>query len=605
MQPGNRLIHEKSPYLLQHAHNPVDWYPWGDEAFDVARRQGKPIFLSIGYSTCRWCHIMEREVFEDVECARILNDLMVSIKVDREERPDLDHVYMTAVQLLTGAGGWPMSAFLLPDGRLFYGGTYFPPGQFKRVVAQLAASYRDEREKVEQTASEVARSVADGLTPPAEERMLSRTLVSQALSRLDQQYDEVHGGFGGAPKFPPHGALALLIHAQRERPNLLQMISGTLDGMALGGIHDHIGGGFHRYSTDAEWFLPHFEKMLSDNALLARAYVDGYLLTKDPFYREVAEGIFRWAAREMTGPEGAFCTGMDAESEGVEGMFYLWRHHDIMSLLGSEDGELFCRAYQVTADGNYREEHRGLGRTRLNILYLKQRLSNLAVSEQVPMMEFETRMAHARARLLAARDQRVRPFTDDKVITAWNAMMVSSLAHAGRVLNDPHHIAAAEKAARFLLTHLYADGQLRRRWREGEVSREVFLDDHAFLIQALLELHETTGHSPWLEHAGRLADEMLARFGDDREGDFFFTPSDAEQPFVRPKEVLDQPIPSSSGTAAQALVRLTAATGDDRYRAASGRALLALSPWAARTPRGAENLALAIAQFLPSPLFAS
>jgi len=600
MNHANRLIREKSPYLLQHAYNPVDWYPWGEEAFDRARREDKPVFLSIGYSTCRWCHIMEREVFEDPECAQILNQRMVSIKVDREERPDLDHIYMTAAHILAGSGGWPLSAFLLPDGRPFYGGTYFPPGQFKRLVMELSASYRDRRKQIEEAAREVTSRVSNSYTIHLGEAPATLDLVARTLLKLEQEFDPAHGGFGVAPKFPPHGALALVAHALRTggRSELRRLFTTTLDGMALGGLHDHVGGGFHRYSTDAAWFLPHFEKMLYDNALLSRSYVDGYLLTGDQFYRRVAEGIYQWIVREMIAPEGAFLTAMDAESEGAEGRFYLWQRDEVMQLLGEEDGSLLCRAYQVTEEGNYRDERSGLGRTGLNILHLGQRLSIFASSRGLSPDALEARMARARARLLVARDQRERPFTDDKIITAWNGLMIASLAYAARHFHIRQYVHVAESAAHFLLTRSCPNGRLRRRWREGETGDQVFLDDHAFLAQGLLELQEATGSSFWLEQARRVMEEALASFRDGRNGDFFFTPSDTEALFARPKELFDQPVPSSNGMAAQVLVRLAALTGEKHYRAAAEEALHALSPWIAQISRGAESLALAAAMHL-------
>jgi len=587
MTHTNRLIDEKSPYLQQHAHNPVDWYPWGPEAFEKATRENKPVFLSVGYSTCYWCHVMERESFEDESLATLLNDNFVPIKVDREERPDIDQVYMDAVQSITGRGGWPMSVFLLPDGRPFYGGTYFPPDQFRQVLTRVARMYREERVRLDESAADVAESVASmaGVPKRAAGTEVGERLVRRTLEVLHRSFDAAHGGFGGAPKFPPHGALRLLLHEYRKahEEGLLQMGTATLDQMALGGIHDHIGGGFHRYATDERWFVPHFEKMLYDNALLSRSYLEFYAVTHDPFYREAAEGIYAWVEREMTSPEGGFYSALDAESEGVEGKFYLWRRDEIISALGEKPGAIFCRVYNVTSEGNYTEEATGK-RTDENILYLKQRVGQ------------DLRVLPAlRAQLLRARDQRPRPHRDDKVITSWNGLMIASLAYAGRELQEPRYTGMAERAARFVLANLYADGRLLRRWRDGEAKFPGYLDDYAYLADGLLELHETTGDREWLDRARELMEAAIAEFWDDQDGGFFYTGEHSERLFVRPKEALDHPLPSGNGMAALVLLRLARATGEDRYRGYAERTLHALAPWMERAPYGTETLVLATA----------
>ncbi len=594
---SNHLIGEKSPYLRQHADNPVDWYPWGEQAFARALSEDKPVFLSVGYSTCHWCHVMARESFEDPAVAATLNASFICVKVDREERPDIDQVYMSAVQSVSGRGGWPMSAFLLPDGRPFYGGTYFPREQFRKLLMQIARMYREDRGRLEKAAAEVTQAVAamseiprrteaDGAASSMGERVVRRTL--QVLHR---SFDAAHGGFAGAPKFPPHGALALLLHEypRTNEEGLLRMAIATLDAMALGGIHDHVGGGFHRYATDERWLVPHFEKMLYDNALLARRYAEAFAITRDPFYREVAERVYCWAEREMTGPEGEFYSALDAESEGVEGAFYVWRKDEIVSVLGEEEGALFCRSYSVRPEGNYADEATG-GRTGENILHLSGR------GIQGSSSQGSGDLAAMRVRLLRAREQRPRPGRDEKVITSWNGLMIGSLAHAGRVFQDQRYTAMAEKAARFVLRHLLAGRRLFRRWCEGEAKHAGCLDDYTYLATGLLELWEATGTEEWLAQAREVTEIAIEEFWD-QEGDaFFYTGEQSEHLFARPKDALDHPLPSGNGTAALLLLRLSEITGDRRYHDYAKRTLEAMSPWMERGPFGAETLALAAAQ---------
>ena len=597
----NRLIDEKSPYLLQHARNPVDWYPWGPEAFAEAKRRDRPIFLSVGYSTCYWCHVMERESFENEDIAQVLNDNFIAIKVDREERPDIDQIYMAALQVLTGRGGWPMSVFLTPDGKPFHGGTYFPPAQFRETLARAARMYEQERKEVLQTAEEVVEQVAAmaGPRPRPAEGKLDRRVVRRALEVLHREFDVEHGGFGGAPKFPPHNGLTLFLHEYRgtREAGLLQMAARTLEAMALGGIHDQLGGGFHRYATDAEWLVPHFEEMLCDNALLIGNYVEAYALTKDPFFRAAAEDICAWVEREMTSPEGAFYTALDAESEGVEGKYYIWTRREILDLLGEDEGALFCRVYNVEEKGNYAEEATGR-RTGGNILHLKQRLPQIAGEMGIPAAEMEARTAHARRKLLEARGRRVRPRRDDKVLTAWNGLMIGSLAYAGRALEEPRYVQAAERAARFVLDNLSENGRLLRRWRDGEAKYPGYLKDYVYLAQGLLELYEATGDRHWFERARELMDAAIAEFWDEADGGFFVTAERGERLFARPKDALDHPLPSGSGTAARVLLYLGEITGDDRYLDYVEETLHAFTPWMERAPVGTETLLLATSMYL-------
>ncbi|MBN2492720.1 MAG: thioredoxin domain-containing protein, partial [Planctomycetes bacterium] len=502
----NRLVREQSPYLLQHAHNPVDWYPWEPEAFAAAAARDVPIFLSVGYSTCHWCHVMAHESFENLAIARLLNEHFVPVKVDREERPDIDEMYLGATQVLTGHGGWPNSVWLTPDRRPFFAGTYFPPEDrpdrpgFPTVLRRIAAWWATERRHVEAQADEVTdalRRMAGGSHMAGSGRA-GRERVAAALAELRRTFDPRHGGFGTRPKFPPHGALALLLHefeltGDRE---LLGMVTRTLDGLRLGGIHDHVGGGFARYATDERWFLPHFEKMLYDNAQLARAYVDAWRLTGTEDYRRAAERTFMWVLREMRHGEGAFYSAWDADSEGEEGKFYLWRRAEVREALGTAEGELFCRVYGVSEAGNYCEEATGR-RPGTNIVYLEQPLEATAAREGLAPAALQARMDDALEKLRAVRSRRVRPHLDDKVLASWNGLMIGSLAHGGRVLGEPRYVAAAAAAARFVLAHLRAGGRLRRSWRAGEAKLNAYLDDHVFLAHGLLDLHEATGEAVW------------------------------------------------------------------------------------------------------------
>jgi len=602
----NRLIHEESPYLLQHARNPVDWYPWGEEAFARARKEDKPIFLSVGYSTCHWCHVMERESFEKEDVARLLNEHFIAIKVDREERPDVDDLYMNATQLLTGRGGWPNSVWLTPEGRPWYAGTYFPPEDyygrpgFKTILLRLAEVWRTRRPEVESQAAQVWQALqrmssggeADGMGE------LTRQLVGPAMGELRRSFDPQRGGFGGAPKFPPHGSLSLLLYEYRrtKEDSLLAMATRTLDAMAQGGIYDHVGGGFHRYSTDERWFLPHFEKMLYDNAQLSRTYVDAYLLTGREDYRRVAAETYEWVLREMIGPEGGFYSALDADSEGEEGKFYLWRREEILALLGEKEGQFFCQVYQVEPDGNFREEASG-HRPGTNILHLAQPLAETAQAQGLAPADLRRRLERARQKLLEVRNQRVWPHLDDKVLTAWNGLMIGSFAFGGRHLKEPRYTQAAEQAAHFVLTTLRRNGRLLRTYRDGVAKLNAYLEDYAFLAEGLLELYEATGNRRWLEEAEQLADVLLQQFRDEKEGGFFFTSADHEEWLVRSKQPYDQALPSGNGMAAQVLVRLGQLTGKPQYRAAARTTLDAFVGLMERAPRATESLILATALY--------
>ncbi len=604
--PGrNRLIHESSPYLLQHAGNPVDWYPWGEEALRRARLEDKPIFLSVGYSTCHWCHVMERESFEDERIAALLNEHYVPVKVDREQRPDLDQVYMLATQILTGSGGWPNSVWLTPDAKPFFAGTYFPPDDrmgrpgFHTLLLRIAEFYRRRRDEVDETARRLGAALAEYAASarageqdaPLTDATPDSDLATEAREELARTFDADCGGFGHAPKFPPHGSLRLLTHLADTRVDreALAMVSTTLDAIADGGIHDHLGGGFHRYATDRAWLVPHFEKMLYDNAQLVLAYLDADRLLDRPRYRMVARRACDWVLREMTDPEGGFHSAVDADSEGAEGKFYLWTRAEIVHALGEELGDLACRAYGVRAEGNYRDEVTGT-RTGTNILHLPRPLEEVAGEMGMDVAGLRKQLAQARRELLTCRSRRVGPARDDKVLTAWSAMMISALVRAGQVLDDDRYARAARKAAEFLLTLRDEDGRLARSWRRGVVSGPGYLEDYVFLAGALLDLREASGETRWLDEARALTDEAVRRFGDEAGGGFFFTAPEHDTPLARTKDPTDNALPSANAKAVEVLERLAADTGDDGLRRLARRTVEAFSPLARRVPQAAPTL---------------
>lgn len=593
----NRLTHEKSPYLLQHSHNPVDWYPWGPEALAASRTQDKPLFLSVGYSACHWCHVMERESFENEAIAQLLNQHFISVKVDREERPDIDEIYMTAVQMMTGQGGWPMSVFLLPDGRPFYGGTYFPPeGRHGRVgfaslIVQLAEAYHNRRTEVEQ----VAVSITEDLQQATRQRPLAApagpldpiAFLRAAVTDLEKRFDAENGGFGGAPKFPPHHALRLLCESMRLAGEGGNLLLTTLDKMALGGIYDHIGGGFHRYSTDAVWLLPHFEKMLYDNALLARVYADAFTLTDREAYARIARETCDWVLRDMTDPTGGFHAALDADSEGEEGKYYVWTPDEVIALLGEEAGKAFCHQYNIQPGGNFHDEatRRATGHS----------IPHLALGESSVVLPntLEPGIADSREKLRLARDKRIPPGKDDKVITSWNGLMIGALAFAGNALNEPRYIEAAKRAAEFCLTTLRHNGELLRRYARGDAGLPAFLDDYAYLADGLLDLYAATREERWADEARSLADTLLESFWDREDGGFFFAGSGHEELIARSKDLFDGALPSANGVAARVLARLGKLPGGDRYRDNAQALLHIYRGMLHRAPNGTHSLALA------------
>ncbi|MEE9393851.1 MAG: thioredoxin domain-containing protein [Planctomycetota bacterium] len=581
----NRLVFESSPYLLQHARNAVDWYPWGPEAFAKAKREGKAVFLSVGYSTCHWCHVMERESFENQKVADLLNEHFVSIKVDREERPDVDNIYMAAVQAQTGRGGWPMSVFMTPDRKPFWGGTYFPPEDsrgrpgFKSIITQLSAAYKNQRKQVLARADKITVQL-QAMTASPEKAKLDASTITKSLDRYQTLFDAERGGFGRAPKFPrSHGLSFLLrIHQRTQDARAISMVKTTLDHMSRGGIQDHLGGGFHRYSTDAKWLVPHFEKMLYDQALLARTYLEAFQVTADAQYAQTARDIFHYVLRDMTDDEGGFYSAEDADSEGEEGKFYVWTRQEILRHLGQVDGELFCKVYNVSKIGNFKDETTGKLMA-ANILHLQRPIAQLAAElaakpttkSKTPdsRAAFKARLKSWRDRLFAVREKRIHPLKDDKILTDWNGLMISALAYGGQALGDERYTQAAVRAATFNTKTMIRDGRLLHRYRQGDASIKGYLDDYAFLCLGLLDLYETTFDAQWLGLADRLAKEMIRLFWDDKTAAFHFSGRDAEGLITKTKEVNDGAVPSGNSVATLVLLRLGRLTTNSKFTKAA------------------------------------
>ncbi|MBX7222334.1 MAG: thioredoxin domain-containing protein [Blastocatellia bacterium] len=598
----NRLIHETSPYLRQHAHNPVDWFPWGEEALSLAKALDKPILLSIGYSACHWCHVMEHESFENEGIASLMNRYFVNIKVDREERPDLDAIYMNAVQMLTGRGGWPMTVFLTPDQVPFFGGTYFPPQDrygmpgFPKILLGVADAYETRREEVLQSAREILDELqAIDTTRPAEEP-LTDAVFAKAYRVFSSRFDWNHGGFAPAPKFPNSMSHSFLLRywykIKEERAK--EMVELTLLKMSQGGMYDQLGGGFHRYSTDARWLVPHFEKMLYDNALLVRLLLEAYQITGEAYYRQTVEETLDYVLREMTSPAGGFYSTQDADSEGVEGKFFIWSKAEVEQLLGTEDADLFCRFYDVTEEGNFEETHR-------SILNIREPLSVVANLKNVTEGRLTEALNRGRRILFEAREQRIKPGLDDKQLTAWNGLMLASLARAGAVLGEPRYVAAAVKNAEFILANLYRDGRLLRTHKDGESKLNGYLEDYSFLIDGLVSLYETTFETRWLEKAQELADVMLERFSDTENGGLYFTSNDHETLISRTKDFFDNATPSGNSVAVDVLLRLGVLTGVDRYRTKAEEILLLLNENMEKMPSGFAHLLCALDFYLSAP----
>ncbi len=597
----NNLISETSPYLLQHAHNPVDWYPWGEAALGRARAENKPILLSIGYSACHWCHVMEHESFENEDIARLMNENFVNIKVDREERPDLDQIYMNAVQMMTGQGGWPMTMFLTPEGVPFYGGTYFPPSDrynmpgFPRILASVAEAFRSQPDQVASTATAMLGELRLVGRADQSRDVVTTDVLDSAFRRISTNYDRTNGGFGGAPKFPPAMNLEFLLHSYHRlgSTEALEMVEHTARKISEGGMYDQLGGGFHRYSVDAKWLVPHFEKMLYDNALLSRLYLHLYQATKNPAARRIAEETLDYVVREMTDAAGGFYSSQDADSEGEEGKFFVWSRQEILEVLGDGDGDLFCQYFDVTAGGNFEGE---------NILHITSSIADLAAKNKLSAEELQARINSGRRKLFALREQRIKPGRDEKVLTAWNGLMLSSFAEASAILERPDYRNVAEANARFLLSHLQKDGLLLRTYKAGEAKLNAYLEDYACLIDGLISLYEATGELTWIESAVALVDKMIEQFWDDSEGGFFFTGKSHEKLIVRSKEFLDNATPSGNSIATLSLLRLSLLTANEDYRRRATAVLRLMADQIRRYPSAFGFALSALDFYLGMPL---
>jgi len=584
----NRLIEETSPYLLQHAHNPVNWFPWCEEALKTARQQNKPILLSIGYSSCHWCHVMERESFENEVIADIMNRHFVNIKVDREERPDLDSIYMNYVQMATGQGGWPLTVFLTPDLIPFFGGTYFPPVSalgrmgFKTVLENIHHFFQTQRDQIQGKQRDILAGLKNTARVNFGEQELDEDLLEQAFINSMRQFDSRNGGFGAAPKFPSTMTLAFLLrwHQRTHNQAALDAVTLTLDSMARGGIYDHLGGGFHRYSVDDRWLVPHFEKMLYDNALLTRLYLEAYQVTGEVFYRLVAEETLAYVQRDMTSIDGGFYSAEDADSEGEEGKFYVWTVEETREILGLQDSELFNDYYDVTTAGNWEGK---------NILHPQGDLTAYAKERDLPPEELKGFLDLCRSRLFQSRKERVRPLLDDKVLASWNGLMLTAFAEAAGVLDNSDFLRMAERNAHFLTSRMLVRNRLQRTWKNNDARLLAYLDDYAHIIEGLITLYEVGGDPVWIDQALSLMETQLALFYDEERGDFFLTSEEHEALPVRQKEFFDNALPSGNSVSSLNLLKLAVLTGQNRYGSIARRMLERMAGGMSQHPLAFSN----------------
>jgi len=594
----NRLIHETSPYLLQHAHNPVDWYPWGEEALARSKKEDKPILLSVGYSSCHWCHVMEKESFENEAIAETMNQRFINIKVDREERPDLDELYMNAVQVITGSGGWPMTVFLTPDLIPFHAGTYFPPedrggmpgfAKILVVVSDYYHSRRGEVEKMEAQLKNALHQIAE--IHPSQETVNDRVL-SNAFSAFESQFDPIYGGFGNAPKFPASMALSFLLRYWKSMGSkkALEMAEKSLERMAGGGIYDHLGGGFHRYSVDERWLIPHFEKMLYDNALLSRTYFEAYQATHKERYRRVGEEILNYVLREMKGPEGGFYSTQDADSEGQEGKFYVWTRDEIKKVLGKERGTPFCAYYGVATEGNFE------GRT--SVLNIASSFENVSQLYGTPVEELGKLLEEGRQKLFSEREKRVRPGRDEKILTSWNGLMISSFVDGFRATGNEKYLKGAVQVAQFILREMRKGGHLLRVFNQGKARVKGYAEDYAFLIQPLIDLYEATFEMEWLKEADELNRRMIHQFWDEGNGGFFFTGKENEPLIARSKNPYDNAIPSANSIAVSNLIRLSYLTGEESFKQKAEQILHLFHNFLEQHPSGFAQMLSGLSFFL-------
>ena len=594
----NRLIQETSPYLLQHAHNPVDWYPWVEEALNRSKNEDKPILLSIGYSSCHWCHVMEKESFENEGIAEAMNERFINIKVDREERPDLDELYMNAVQVMTGSGGWPMTVFLTPDLVPFHAGTYFPPEDrggmpgFPKVLVVVSDYYRTHREEVGKMVSQMKKTLQQIVDIVPSQEAMDRKILSKAFEVFENQFDSTNGGFGKAPKFPNSMALSFLLRYWKNTgtKKALEMVEKTLDKMARGGMYDHLGGGFHRYSVDERWLIPHFEKMLYDNALLSRTYLEAYQATRKENYRRVAEETLHYVLREMKSPEGGFYSTQDADSEGEEGKFYVWTRDQIKGILGKEKGVPFSAYYGVSPRGNFEG-----GTSVLNIVYSLEKVSELYGTKTE---DLEALLEEGRKKLLNERQKRVSPGRDEKILTSWNGLMISSFTDGFKITGNEEYLNGAKGAATFILLKMRQDDHLMRVSNKGRCNVRGYSEDYAFFIQALLDLYEATLEVKWLKEADDLNRKMIGQFWDEKKGGFFFTGEGNESLVARSKNPYDNATPSTNSVALFNLIRLGYLTGEEPYKKKAEQILHLFYNFLSEHPSGFANMLSGLSFFL-------
>lgn len=581
---ANHLIDESSPYLLQHAYNPVNWYPWSDEAIELAKAQDKPIFLSIGYAACHWCHVMEEESFENEAIAKLLNDNFISIKVDREQRPDLDQIYMAATVAINGSGGWPMSVFLTPDLEPFYAGTYFPPVDrygrpgFSTIITKLGEAFRNDRDNIEKHAKSLVERLSSGSGQTGKKPELDKSLIENSARLLMGNYDNVNGGFGGAPKFPHASELAYLlkVYSKNNDESILEAVEFSLQSMARGGIYDQIGGGFHRYSTDAKWLVPHFEKMLYDNGMLAVTYSDAYKITHNKFYKNIVEETLDFLVREMQDSTGGFYSSLDADSEGEEGTYYVWKKSEIDRILG-EGSNLFCQYYNITNNGNFENS--------TNIPNINSASENIGKQFGLDVREIKSLITDSKKILFGQRQNRIRPFTDDKILTSWNGLAISGLSKGYQITGNNKYKEAALQAARFIKENLFEDNRLYHSYRHGNRMEKQFLEDYAYLIQGLIDLYEISYDYKWIKFAKQLGNNAINLFSDE-SGNLYLAPKDQDNLFMRPKDVADGAIPAPGSILIQSMIKLAEITGDKDLSKYIDKFISALAGQMNRMPTG-------------------
>ena len=595
----NKLIDETSPYLLQHAHNPVDWYPWTEAAFERARAEDKPVLVSIGYSACHWCHVMEHESFEDEATAKLMNDNFINIKVDMEERPDVDQIYMTFVQLTTGRGGWPMTVFLTPDKMPFFGGTYYPPTprygmpSFQQILTSIAEAYCDRRDEILRSAVDILGELRRVTVTDTSSTGFSSELLDNAFENFSRTFDAKNGGFGGAPKFPPAMSLEFLLRYWQRTGNkrAIEIVKTTAVKMANGGIYDQLGGGFHRYSVDAVWLVPHFEKMLYDNAQLSRIYLHLFQATGDEFFKRVAIQILEYVKREMLDADGGFYSTQDADSEGEEGKFFVWTPDEVQRIVGEKDAQVFNFFYDISDEGNFEGK---------NILNVQFAIEATAKAMKISADEVERILDRGRKALFTERENRIKPHRDEKILTAWNGLMLAAFAEASAIFANEEYLTIAKQNADFLLSEVRPHGRLLRTWKDGRAKLDAYIEDHANLADGLFELYQACGEIKYLNEARSLADTMIERFWDKENGGFFFTSHDHEQLIVRNKDITDNATPSGNSVAADVLLKLSKVTGDESYERYATKVLAIAAGQAKRYPQGFGR-ALSVMEFASVP----